>query len=143
MMARYALFLDAVWHSHLSTCTKPSKIACGKAEEGTGAKLDIRRGSPTAMVMQKRTGGMLPNQDSMPGMAFMVLQTACPKAVPAKKVGKMKPPRKPAMNEVAVVRPSHTKKQINPCHDGKLCQLYRNVHPQVRHLKMVQIAAKC
>lgn len=38
---------------------------------------------------------MLPNQDSMPGMAFIVLQTACPKAVPAKKVGKMKPPRNP------------------------------------------------
>ena len=39
---------------------------------------------------------MLPNQDSMPGMTDMVRQMACPKAVPAKKVGKMKPPRKPA-----------------------------------------------
>lgn len=51
---------------------------------------------PTATVMQNRTGGMLPNQDSTPGMALIVLQMACPKAVPAKKVGKMKPPRKPA-----------------------------------------------
>ena len=60
---------------------------------------------------------MLPNQDSMPGMADMVRQMACPKAVPAKKVGKMKPPRKPAcIATISCGDPGENPCRVSLCH---------------------------
>ena len=66
-------------------------------------KGSIVRDAPTAMVMQKRMGGAPPIKGVMWGMAEMPRHMAWPKAVPAKNVGKIKPPRKPARAKVQIL----------------------------------------
>ena len=66
-------------------------------------KGSIVRGAPTAMVMQKRMGGAPPIRGPIWGMTVMPRHMAWPKAVPAKNVGKIKPPRKPARAKVQIL----------------------------------------